>query len=266
MELFSYVEERIESSGLKLTYHLAPWDEPSFHGNTAIIGSIQVRMEEEANKSFEIFRDWCYLNRTLLVTSRVPQDRLVECGFLERHHFRFVELNYRPYLMDLGNFSDDPEITICTALPDDEKEISGFAARIFTTGRLHVDPLIGPEIGNRRYGAWAVNAFHHPNQSVLKCEMNRQIIGFMVIEQPNALSRFWSLVGLAPEFAGRGLGLRVWKAVLAYHRKEGVKEVSTSISSHNVVITNLYAKLGFRFPSPTVTLHWCPFGSLRPSS
>jgi GNAT superfamily N-acetyltransferase len=263
MELFSYVEEILESSALDLTYHLAPWDEPVFHGNTAAITSIRVRIESEAASAFESFREWCYRNRTQLVSCRLLQDQLVECGFLEKRGFRFIELNYRPVLAGLDGFFEDPEITICSALPEDAEEISSFAAQIFKTGRLHADPLVGPEIGNRRYGVWAANAFHHPGQRVLKCQMGGRIVAFLVVEQPTPVSRFWSLVGLAPGCAGRGLGRRVWKAVLAFHHREGVDEVSTSITSHNVPVHNLYIGLGFRFPAPTITLHWCPFGSLR---
>lgn len=35
--MFSYLEERTESPVLDLSYHLSPWDEPIFHGNTAVI-------------------------------------------------------------------------------------------------------------------------------------------------------------------------------------------------------------------------------------
>ena len=264
--MFDYVEVRTESSALDMTYHLAPWDEPIFGGNTAVIASIHVRMETEAATEFEVFREWCLQNRTKLVSCRLPQEQLVECGFLEKQGFRFIELNYRPILTGLDGFSEDAEIIVTSALPEDAKEISGFAAQIFTTGRLHADPLVGPEIGNRRYGVWAANAFHHPDQRVLKCQMGGRIVAFMVVEQPTRASRFWSLVGLAPGLAGKGLGRRVWKAVLAFHHREGVDEVSTSISSHNVVVHNFYVGLGFRFPAPTITLHWCPFGSLRSSA
>jgi ribosomal protein S18 acetylase RimI-like enzyme len=261
--LFDFVEVRIENPALDLSYHLAPWDEPIFGGNTAVIASIHVRIEKDAASAFEPFRDWCLQHRTKLVSCRLPQEKLVECGFLEKQGFRFIELNYRPILSGLDHFSDDPEISVSSALPEDAEEISGFAAQIFTTGRLHVDPLVGPEIGNRRYGAWAANAFHHPDQRVLKCQMGARIVAFMVVEQPTPTSRFWSLVGLAPGLAGKGLGRRVWKAALAFHRREGVNEVSTSISSHNAAALNLYVGLGFRFPDPTITLHWCPFGTLR---
>ena len=60
-----------------------------------------------------------------------------------------------------------------------------------------------------------------PGQRVLKCQMDGRIVAFMVVEQPTPASRFWSLVGLAPGLAGKGLGRRVWQAVLAFHHREG---------------------------------------------
>lgn len=77
----------------------------------------------------------------------------------------------------------------------------------------------------------------------------------MVVESPARELRFWSL-GLLAGQPGQGLGKRVWSVVLAMHHAEGVSEVSTSISSHNVAAHNLYASLGFRFPAPSITLQW----------
>jgi hypothetical protein len=260
--LFSYVEERSESPALDLAYHLTPWDRPAFRTNTAAISSIRLRAEAGAARTFGAFRNWCTHNAVKLVSCRIAQDRLRECAFLEAQGFRFIELNYRPSLTGLGGFSADAEIAICPAAASDEAEISAFANRIFQTGRLHVDPMVGPEIGNRRYAVWAANAFHNPGQHVLKCLMDDRTIAFLVAEKPTSASRFWSLVGLAPELIGQGLGRRVWTAMLAFHNGEGVQEVSTSISSHNVAVHNLYVSLGFRFPAPDITLHWCPFGPL----
>ena len=262
--MFSYTEERSESPALDLSYHLAPWDRPIFQANTAAISSIRLQPDADATPAFGVFRTWCKRNDVKLVSCRLAQDQLVECAFLEAQGFRFIELNYRPTMVGLGRFSDDVDISICPAAPSDEAEISSIAARIFEAGRLHADPQVGPEIGNRRYAAWAANAFRSPKQHVLKCSMDGRIIAFMVMEQPTPTSRFWSLVGLAPGFAGRGLGRRVWQAMLAFHHREGVGEVSTSISSHNVAVHNLYVSLGFRFPAPTITLHWCPFGPVKP--
>jgi hypothetical protein len=261
--LFSYREEQLQNSALDLTYYLAPWDKPIFRRNTAVISSILVRVEAAAAGAFEAFRDWCASNEVVLVSCRLDHVQLAECAFLEAQGFRFIELNYRPTLVGLKGFFGDTEISICPAVASDEAEISGFAGQIFETGRLHVDPQVGPGIGNRRYAAWAANAFHNPRQYVLKCLMDGRIIAFFVVEHPTHSSRFWSLVGLAPGQAGKRLGKRVWHAMLAFHHSEGVEEVCTSISSHNAAAHNLYASLGFRFPAPAITLHWCPFGPVK---
>jgi ribosomal protein S18 acetylase RimI-like enzyme len=262
--VFSYVEERIESLALDLVYHLTPWDEPALGAASAAIARIDLKAEANAANSFGPFRDWCVFNEVKLVSCRLAHDRLRESGFLEGQGFRVIELNYRPRIKGLGQFSADEDIELLPAVPSDEAEICALAGRVFQTGRLHADPMVGPEIGNRRYALWAANAFRHPGQEVLKCLIGGQIVAFLVVERPAAGSRFWSLVGLAPELSGRGLGRRIWGALLAMHHREGVEEVSTSISSHNVIVHNLYVSLGFRFPPPDFTLHWCPFGPLRP--
>ena len=261
--MFSYNEDRLTTKALDLRYHLTPWDIPILGANVAAISSIQVRAEAAAVRDYAGFRDWCDSQHVVLVSCRLPQDRLAECGFLEARGFRFIELNYLPRLDGLRrlSFDDaDSHIEIMRADPEDQAEIAGIAGQIYDTGRFHTDPLLGPEIGNRRYRTWASNAFHHPKQNVLKCVLERKILAFMVIEEPGPSSRFWSLVGLAPGLSGQGLGRRVWRAMLNFHRQEGVDEVSTSISSQNIPVHNLYVSLGFRFPPPSITLHWCPFG------
>jgi ribosomal protein S18 acetylase RimI-like enzyme len=261
--IFSYEEEQLISEALELRYHLTPWDIPILGANVATISSIHVHSEAAAGRDYARFCDWCDRKHVVLVSCRLRQERLAECGFLEARGFRFIELNYLPRLEGLGRLSFDDadrEIEIIGADLDDEAEIAGIAERIYDTGRFHLDPLLGPEIGNRRYQAWASNAFRYPQQGVLKCVLHGRLVAFMVVEKPTPASRFWSLVGLAPGLAGRGLGRRVWRAMLNFHRQEGVDEVSTSISSQNVPVQNLYVSLGFRFPPPSITLHWCPFG------
>jgi hypothetical protein len=266
--LFDYIEERSEGDTLSLCYHLTPWDRPIFQANTAIISSIRIQVGmdfnvPETSRTFQAFYEWCKCNNVRLVSCRLPQDQLIECAFLESRGFRFIELNYRPTLIGLGGFCADAEISICSATPSDAAEVSSIAAQIFEAGRLHVDPQVGRALGDRRYAAWAANAFNHPAQHVLKCQMHGRTIGFMVVEQPTPTSRFWCLVGLAPGLGGQGLGRRVWQSALAYHHWEGVEKISTSISSHNVAVHNLCASLGFRFPAPSITLHWCPFGPVK---
>ena len=90
------------------------------------------------------------------------------------------------------------------------------------------------------------------------------VVAFFVVEYPEQGHCFWSLVGLAPGLQGQGLGKRVWRTMLGWHKKNGIDTISTSISSHNSTVLNLYISLGFRFPAPHMTFHWRPSDSQPP--
>ncbi len=263
--MFEVDELAIDTPALAVRYHLAPWDAPTVGGPVAVISDIEVRDRDRALDAFVAFRDWCTVGKVSLVSCKLPHHRLVESGFLESQGFRFIELNYRPELTGLqssvAGVAD--EYVVDVAMAEDERPIAEIAGQIFDAGRFHQDPLIDPRVGDLRYRRWVSNAFLNPRQTVLKCRRGDEIKAFFVVESPAQDRRFWSLVGLAPGLGGRGVGTRIWRAMLQWHRAEGVDHVSTSISSLNAPIFNLYVKLGFRFPSPTISLHWCPFGRIE---
>jgi RimJ/RimL family protein N-acetyltransferase len=263
--MFESTEISSRTAGLDLRYQLAPWDEETLGGKSAVISSIRLLNPAMAGGDFATFQRWCLEQRVRLVTCRLPHDGLAECGFLESMGFRFIELNYRPEKTGLQStsFAVDGNVQVGVAQPEDEALLSSIAGQIFTEGRLHRDPMIDPQIGNLRYARWIANAFRNSRQTVLKCTEQGRLQGFFVVESPAADDRFWSLVGLAPGLGGRGLGTRVWNAMLDWHKQEGANRVSTSISSLNLSVFNLYVKLGFRYPAPEITLHWCPNGPIR---
>jgi GNAT superfamily N-acetyltransferase len=100
------------------------------------------------------------------------------------------------------------------------------------------------------------NAFENPDQFVIQCFQDETLIAFFVCEMREKKHAFWSLVGLVPDAQGRGMGKSVWPAALNWLRVQGVDKVSTSISSLNAPVVNLYVRLGFRFPEPEATYHW----------
>lgn len=262
--MFHYTEEQIESPILDMRYHLAPWDKASFPGNTAVIASIRLGEDHHAAaQTFASFRAWCLSNDVKLVCCRLPQQQLVECGFLEMLGFRFIELNYKPTLDKLDRFTDDPEMQIIPALPSDAAVFSEYSAQIFRTGRYHADPQIGPEIGDRRYASWVAQAFSDPNQHIVKSVIDNQDIAYLIYERPNPTTDVWWLTGVNPNHKVRGLGRRTAQAILAQRHRAGVTKITTSVSTLNVASINYLMFLGFYFPPPLITLHWCPFGSVR---
>lgn len=262
--MFEVREQEVDTPALTLRYHLNPWDEPTVGAPVATISRLEVRDAERARRDFQAFHDWCRGADVALVSCRLAQDRLRECGLLESQGFRFIELNYRPELAGIRTIEMTAEdgFAVGVASPDDVNAISEMAGRIFRAGRFHADPLIDPRIGDARYKKWVQNSVRNPAQTVLKCGRGERIEAFFIVECPQPDHRFWSLVGLAPGLGGRGLGKRAWRAMLRRHQVEGVNHVATSISSLNVSVLNLYVKLGFRFPAPSITLHWCPRGRI----
>ena len=263
--MFEVIEREIDTSALRIRYHLAPWDAATVGAPVAVISSIEVLDQVAATAEFSAFQEWYRHNGVALVSCRLPHERLIECGFLESQGFRFIELNYRPEHGGLAqmNLDDSAQYAVERASGADEDSIAEMAGQIFEASRFHHDPMIDSRIGDLRYRLWVHNAFRNPRQSVLKCHVDGSIVAFFVVEAPQPEYRFWSLVGLAPGMAGRGIGAMAWRAVMRWHRDEGVRHISTSISSLNVRVLNLYVKLGFRFPVPEITLHCCPLGPIR---
>lgn len=256
---FDFTLESISTPALELDYHLVPWDSEIFATPVAQISRIEVRDAAGAAVDFQQFTQWRARHDIQLCACRVPSDRLGESMFLEADGFRFIELNYLPHLADLQSRQfDNQGIEIAPALDADCETLADMAGQVLRHGRFHQDPRIDPALGDERYRVWMKNAFERPTQRVVKCLLESRLVGFFVIEHPEPNHCFWSLIGLAPGLQGQGLGKRVWNAMLRQHREQGIELVSTSISSHNVAVFNLYVSLGFRFPAPSMTLQWRP--------
>lgn len=256
---FSYSLLNIRSESLIMDYFLVPWDSKIQGYPVAEIDHLEVIDARGAEDQFEIFVNWCDSQEIQFCNCRIRHDQLSESFFLQQQGFRFIELNYRPVLQDLDQLNLAANaIVIEPAKTEDQEFLAQMAGRIFKHGRFHQDPALGPEVGNQRYKIWLINSFSHPGQFIYKCLESDEIVGFFVVEYPGENSCYWSLIGLAPGLGGRGMGARVWRAMMRFHQDEGMKSIVTSISSHNSAVLNLYAKLGFRFPLPKVTFHWRP--------
>jgi ribosomal protein S18 acetylase RimI-like enzyme len=259
---FDFTLESVRTPALELDYHLVPWDSEIFGTAVAQISRIEVKEAKQATLDYQQFVAWRAAHGIQLCASRVPQDSLNASMFLQADGFRFIELNYLPRLADLQTRTfNNVGIEIAPAVESDREALADMAALVLRHGRFHQDPRIDPSLGDKRYRVWMINAFSRPQQSVLKCMLDGRIVAFFVIEHPDPKHCFWSLIGLAPGLQGQGLGKRVWNAMLSHHRDQGIDCVSTSISSHNVAVFNLYVSLGFRFPAPSLTLQWRPPGS-----
>lgn len=262
---FDYLTESIHTNALTLEHFLVPWDTEIIGYPVAEISRLEVSDERAADQDYREFASWRDRNEVILCSCRLPAERLKESMFLEKQGFRFIELNYMPALAGLQNH-DIPEddLNVGLASINDQEILAEMAGEIFQHGRFHQDPELGNSIGDQRYRMWMVNSFENPKQTVIKCTRRNEIIGFFVVEYPNPNHCFWSLAGLKTGLQGQGLGKRVWKSLMKWHQSEGIDTISTSITSHNIAVFNLYVSLGFRFPAPLMTFHWTRSSEVPP--
>ena len=254
---FAVEVKQLRSSGLDLDYYLVPWDSEILASPVAEISHIELKDAEQAGTSLAEFEDWCVANDIRLCHCRILHHQTRESLLLQERGFRFIELNYRPELRNLQSksFATD-SIEIAEANPADHDLLVEMAQQVFQHGRFHQDPRLGSDLGNRRYGVWMHNSFSHPGQFIYKCMLNGEIVAFFVVEYPAEGLSHWALIGLAPGCSGQGLGTRAWQSMMRFQKHNGIQVITTSISSHNTAVLNLYVKLGFRFPEPMTSYHW----------
>ncbi|MBV5350282.1 GNAT family N-acetyltransferase, partial [bacterium] len=107
-----------------------------------------------------------------------------------------------------------------------------------------------------RYGNWVVNSLDHPRQSLLKVVDGENIVALFIVEQLASGKVYWHLTAVAPQYQGKGLGWRAWRAMMHYHQLQGIGVIETTISARNIRVLNLYARLGARFLPPEMTFHF----------
>ena len=194
-----------------------------------------------------------------LACCRLPHDSIRESIIIECVGFKFIEMVIHPFidLFSIEEFSVDKSIKIEEAESSDLEELSLIAEVAFKDDRFTIDPRIPNRIAGERYRNWVLSCDDHPTQRAYKFSQKGKTLGFFIIEEDEQIKKaYWHLTAISPQYQGLGFGTRCWQAMLDFHRKRGMQEVSTTISTRNVAVLNLYSKLNFRFKAPQSTFHW----------
>lgn len=247
----------IETPSLSLAWSETPWDTVVTGYPVWQITHLEVKAEEadKGMTDFERARDQSGVG---LISCRLPHARLTESMFLENHGFRFIEMLYQPELA-LGSGESGPEgapLTVRRALEQDLPAVEDIAGSAFANERFHMDPRLGPEMGNQRYQNWVRTLSAFPDQQLyVLCDGDKRVAFFITEMQANGVC-YWHLNAVAPEAQGQGYGRRAWQTMIRQATDTGAQQIRTSIVARNERVLNLYARLGFRFPAPLMTFHW----------
>lgn len=216
-----------------------------------------IEIEKEADaalKSFEHAKSDSYE----LVSCRLDHARLSESMFLEQNGFRFIEMLYQPELEleSAEGIESGSLLQVRQAHQADLPAVIDMAGKAFVNERFHVDPRLGPKLGNLRYKNWVKNSYSHATQQLYVLSDKEKPVAFFVTEMLADNVCYWHLNAVAPDAQGQGYGRRAWQTMIKMAADTGAKRIRTSIVARNHRVLNLYARLGFMFPSPQMTFHW----------
>ncbi len=233
-------------SGLSLETGLAPWDAVACGFPVGQILSVQSHPDGSDPGDWQTLETWIQTEQLGLVSCRLPHHQLPESLLLESAGFRAIE------------WVTQPDIKLVPSVPAHLPILADIAGSAFATDRFSMDPRLPRAAAGIRYRRWVESTPNHPVQRMLSIMIEGAVAGFFITETGPDASIHWHLTALAPELHGRGWGKRTWLSVLAQHQEEGLRSVRTTISLRNTPVVNLYARLGFRFSPPSMTLHLVP--------
>lgn len=247
----------IDTPSLSMAWSETPWDAAITGYPVWQITHLEVRggIADQAMKDFENARDQSGVG---LVSCRLHHACLTESMFLEDHGFRFIEMLYQPELelASAESMQSGSLLSVRQALEADLPAVVDMAGKAFANERFHMDPRLGPKMGNKRYQNWVKSSFTHPTQRLYVISDGDKLVAFFVTEMQADGVCYWHLNAVAPEAQGLGYGRRAWQTMIRQAANAGAKRVRTSIVARNERVLNLYASLGFRFSPPSMTFHW----------
>lgn len=259
--MLSFERLGVDTPALRFSYFEVPWDTEIFGSRVAQLEGFELRQPLQAASDFSGYERWAAERAVALEVCKLDARRLAEMAWLQERGFRWMETMYFPLLPDLQAIPPaavDPGLTLRPMRPDELPEVQTIAEQSFVTSRFFIDPLICPQRGAARYATWVRNSAKDPAQQVLVAELEGEIAGFFIVqerEQAGQRSAYWHLKAVAAAFQGRGVGKRLWRMVMNWHREHGCRQLRTAISGHNLPVLALYGQLGFRFERAETTLH-----------
>jgi RimJ/RimL family protein N-acetyltransferase len=247
----------IDTGAIGLSWSEAQWDSAVFGYPVVQISRIEAR-DGAAAADLAPFVAARAAGGVGLASCRLSCERLRESMLLEEIGFCFIEMVYQPEFGDLQSAGpgDAQGLEVVRAGAAQLAEIVAVAGAAFGNERFHVDPRLSSRLGDLRYQNWVRSSLDHPTQRLYAVCEGGQLVAFFVTELLVDGTCYWHLNAVAPARQGRGYGMRAWRAMMHQARVDGASRVRTSIVARNHRVLNLYARLGFNFPAPSMTFHW----------
>jgi GNAT superfamily N-acetyltransferase len=249
----------LATPNLSLQASLLPWDTEILGAPVAQIDRLAILNPSLAAADFAAFELWRDSHSCALASCRLPHTDRLASALLEQRGFRYIETILHAEFRDLELAQFPPGgLDVLPAQPADLPELRHIAENIFDNGRFHVDPMLGPGFGGRRYARWVADTPGHPIQRLLRISEHGSAVAVAIVDAPGPGPMVWRLVGVASNRQSQGYGRRTFLALIRDAHRHGCSSVFAAIAAHNLRVLNLCVSLHGRFTNPEMTFHWTP--------
>jgi ribosomal protein S18 acetylase RimI-like enzyme len=143
--------------------------------------------------------------------------------------------------------------------------LTAIADEAFTTDRFHLDPHLPAHLSSRRYVQWVERGFRDGDHLFAYESLGEAgapsagapggIMGFYLIRDEPGGEVDLSLAGVSPRYHRAGVGVLMYDAMLEMCSQLGYRVASTSVSTSNRDVVNLFMRFGFTIRAANLTMH-----------
>lgn len=206
----------------------------------------------------------------VFIQARIPKNEIKTSILLQRSGFYVVEMTISPYSKLLKNTvlksfieapfeylpskyqSNPPTVKVIDKkVAEIQSTVEAIAQESFIDDRFHIDPNCPDVTANFRFVQWVKDLYSNPKTTFHLLSYNNTAAGFLCRQDEKLI-----LAGFSKAYRNSGLGAFLWLSVMQEMLSQGFKRTYTLISVNNVSVLNLYARLGYQFRDPEITLHY----------
>jgi ribosomal protein S18 acetylase RimI-like enzyme len=161
---------------------------------------------------------------------------------LQISHLHSLELSKSNIAIDYASVADLPALRL-------------IAAENHTLSRFFTDTHFAHQKCRELYAIWVEKAVRDPDTCVFTWRAGGEACAYVTAKICPEGSGEIDLVGIAPQYQGRGLGPQLIVQALRYFQQQKVDRVTTVTQGRNVHALKLYEKCGFSIASIELWYH-----------
>ena len=198
--------------------------------------------------------DWCISNAVRCLYYLAPADDASSLLAAQAAGMQFIDVrlelayNIAPNSKTVSNSISNP---ISPATETDRVALAALAPHLARVSRFSADPRFGFDAAVRLYEVW----LEKEADAILVAHAPTGIEGCITCNTESDDTGVISLLAVAPESQGRGIGLALCTAALRWFADRGCAQVRVVTQGHNVASQRVYQRAGFRTQSVGIWFH-----------